>query len=297
MGAGRLEKCRSVQDFLAGAIELPLICAQVFDQDNLGFEYWQSGSTTEDQRRVAYEKRLQCYELVLDSLSVFEQTNDSPDLEAVKAQAYDISFMSEDPMFHSTLYEWLIGRQLADDLLEVGGDLLTSSTRFDCMSPQIRPPFLESHLQKEPITVSNYQLLWQFYVKDGRPLEAARILYVLAESDQCVPDALQKKKLAHRSTIRFDLDLNARLEYLTLAVGNAKSHPISSGGRIESAIAFLTDLEEKLEVTQVQLEIYHTLLPHVGDAPEVGERIRRLSKRLFTMSEVSRIPISHFLLW
>ncbi|KAG7099133.1 hypothetical protein E1B28_001005 [Marasmius oreades] len=251
-----LEKLREITGdfqllkFAQGAVELPLICAKVFDQDGVGFDYWQSGSTMDDQRRAAFERRLHCYELVLDSLAVFEQTDSSPELEAVKAQAYNLSFASDDPMFHSTLYEWLIGRQLADDLLE------------------IRPPFLESHLQKDPITVENYQLLWKFYVKDGRPLEAARILSILAESDT------------------FNLDLSARLEYLTLAVGNAKSHPISAGGRIESAIAFLTDLEEKLEVAQVQLETYHTLLPHAGDAPAVGERIQRLSQKLLTMSEL-----------
>jgi hypothetical protein len=72
-----------------------------------------------------------------------------------------------------------------------------------------------------------------------------------------------------------------------LAVANAKSHPISVGGRHETAIAFLTDLEEKLDVAQVQLEIYNTLLPHVDDAPAVGERIKLLSKRLFTMTDVS----------
>jgi hypothetical protein len=71
-----------------------------------------------------------------------------------------------------------------------------------------------------------------------------------------------------------------------LAVANAKSHPISAGGRHETAIAFLTDLEEKLEVAQVQLEVYQTLLPHIDDAPEVGNRIRQLSERLFTMTEV-----------
>ncbi|KAF9270147.1 nucleoporin [Marasmius fiardii PR-910] len=251
-----LEKLREIigdfqlLKYAQGAVELPLTCAKVFDQDNVGFDYWQAGSTVDDQRRAAFERRLHCYELVLDSLSVFEQTENSPELEAVKTQAYNLSFASDDPMFHSTLYEWLIGRQLADDLLE------------------IRPHFLESHLQKEPITVENYQLLWQFYVKDGRPLEAARILSVLAESDT------------------FNLDLSARLEYLTLAVGNAKSHPVSAGGRIESAIAFLTDLEEKLEVAQVQLEAYHALIPHVNDSPEVGERIQRLSKKLFTMSEL-----------
>lgn len=85
---------------------------------------------------------------------------------------------------------------------------------------------------------------------------------------------------------RFDLHLDARLEYLTLAVGNAKSHPISADGRHETAIAFLTDLEEKLEVAQVQLEIYNQLLPHTNDAPEVEGMINRLFTRLFTLSEV-----------
>ena len=78
---------------------------------------------------------------------------------------------------------------------------------------------------------------------------------------------------------RFDLALDTRLEYLRLAVANAKSHPISTGGRHESAIVFLTDLEEKLEVAQVQLEIYNTLLAHANDAPEVGERINRMSRQ------------------
>ncbi|KAI3622521.1 nucleoporin [Moniliophthora roreri] len=253
-----LEKLREIcgdfqlLKYAKGAVELPLTCAKVFDQDNVGFEYWQSGQTGDDQRRSIYERRLHCYELVLDSLSVFEGSGEVllEEQESVKAQAYELSFASDDPMFHSTLYEWLIGRQLADDLLE------------------IRPPYLESHLQREPVTVANYQPLWQFYVKDGRPLEAARVLSILAESTQ------------------FELDLTARVEYMTLAVGNAKSHPVSAGGRIESAIAFLTDLEEKLEVAQVQLEIYHALVPHIDDAPEVGDHIKRLSKRLFTMSEL-----------
>jgi nuclear pore complex protein Nup155 len=78
-----------------------------------------------------------------------------------------------------------------------------------------------------------------------------------------------------------------------LAVANAKSHPISVGGRHETAIAFLTDLEEKLDVAQVQLEIYNTLLPHVDDAAVVGERINLLSKRLFTMTDVSNCSNTH----
>jgi nuclear pore complex protein Nup155 len=83
-----------------------------------------------------------------------------------------------------------------------------------------------------------------------------------------------------------DLSLDARLEYLTLAVGNAKSHPISVGGRHETAIAFLTDLEEKLDVAQVQLEVYNILVPHLNDPGEVAEKVKVLSKTLLTMSEV-----------
>lgn len=36
----------------------------------------------------------------------------------------------------------------------------------------------------------------------------------------------------------------------------------------------------------MQLEIYNTLLPHIDDAVEVGDRIKLLSKSLFTMTEV-----------
>lgn len=50
----------------------------------------------------------------------------------------------------------------------------------------MRPAFLEAHLKREPITVQKYQLLWQFYVKNGQPLRAAEVLGALAESNQSV---------------------------------------------------------------------------------------------------------------
>ncbi|KAF8632618.1 hypothetical protein AX15_001820 [Amanita polypyramis BW_CC] len=271
------EVCGDYQQlgYAKGAILLPLTCAKVFDPDNLGLEYWLTSATsarvpgpegpvTEDLRAPSFGTRMLCYDLVKDSLTVFEQKcnappNDQTDQSSIsvdddpattKNHAYELAFASDDEMFHSVLYDWLIGRNLADDLLEM------------------RPPFLEAHLKREPQTVQKYQLLWQFYVKNGQPLRAAEVLAALAESSQ------------------FDLNLDARLECLTLAVANAKSHPVSIGGRHETAIDFLTDLEEKLEVAQVQLEIYNTLYLHIDDAPEVGERIRMLTKRLFTMTEL-----------
>ena len=99
------------------------------------------------------------------------------------------------------------------------------------------------------------------------------------------------EKISHPFTfwdIRFDLTLDARLEYLTLAVGNAKSHPVAVGGRHEDAISFLTELEEELEVAQVQLELYHTLSPRINEGGEVEEKIRFLTTRLFNVTEVRR---------
>ncbi|KAG6898064.1 hypothetical protein C0992_006542 [Termitomyces sp. T32_za158] len=250
-------------DYARGAVELPLTCAQLSDPDNIGLEAWHAALQAGDPRTIFIQKRLQCYDLVLDSLTVFENkcnTSQTPqkqesfhqdgDPEAVRSHAYELAFACEDEIFHSTLYDWLINRGLADDLLEMS------------------PTFLEAHLKREPLTVQKFQLLWQFYVKNGQSLRAAEVLATLAESTQ------------------FDLELPARLEYLTLAVGNAKSHPISATGHHETAIAFLTDLEEKVDVAQVQLEIYNLLCPHINDAPEVGARIHLLSKQLFTMTDL-----------
>ena len=76
---------------------------------------------------------------------------------------------------------------------------------------------------------------------------------------------------------------------MTLAVGNAKSHPVSAGGKHESAIAFLTELEEKLEVSQVQLEIFHTLSPRLQQQPadpDLAEKVELLERGLFNITEV-----------
>ncbi|TFY65154.1 hypothetical protein EVJ58_g2157 [Rhodofomes roseus] len=240
--------------YAKGAVELPLHCAQAYDADGQGQEHWQSGCPANDPRAKAWERRLHCYQLVLDSLSVFEQRcqqqNISDEAERIRSHAYELAFEGEDEMFHSTLYDWLIERRMADELLEM------------------RPAYLEAHLRRHPLTVSKLQLLWQFYVKDGQPLRAAEVLAALAESTD------------------FDLPLDARLEYLTLAVGNAKSHPVSAGSRQETAIAFLTDLEEKLEVAQVQLELLNTLMPHFNDSSEAGEKVRLLSNGLMSITEL-----------
>ncbi|CCM05199.1 uncharacterized protein FIBRA_07408 [Fibroporia radiculosa] len=248
-------------NYAKGAIVLPLHCAKVYDADGQGQEYWIAGCPANDSRSSSWERRIHCYELVLDSLSVFEERSAQAkhpsssgltieDPERVRSHAYELAFDNEDEMFHSSLYDWLIKRNMADELLEM------------------RPVYLEAHLRRPPVTVQKFQLLWQFYVKDGQSLRAAEVLGALAESTE------------------FNLSLGTRLEYLTLAIGNAKSHPVSAGGRHETAIAFLTDLEEKLEVAQVQFELYNTLIPRINEPGEIGEKVQLLSTGLMNITEL-----------
>lgn len=118
-------------NFSVGVVNLPLTCAQVQDIDKAGLEYWRAGITTNEPRSELANHRLQCYDLILDSLTVFEDkcSKAQPagavgvpsldDPETVRSHAYELAFASEDEMFHSVLYDWLISRNLADDLLEV----------------------------------------------------------------------------------------------------------------------------------------------------------------------------------
>ena len=82
--------------------------------------------------------------------------------------------------------------------------------------------------------------------------------------------------------------MEKRTEFLSLAVSNAKSRPISDGGRDENAVAFLTQLEEKLEVAQAQLEILHLLEQEYPDRDQfIEQKIYELKIGLKTVTEVS----------
>lgn len=149
-----------------------------------------------DSRAKFWELRKKCYDLVLQSLQHFEDKSAAPsnasgtgqtdDPEVARSHAYELAFANEDELFHSTLYDWLISRGLADELLEVSISLESLSlfplAEIWRVTSQMRPAYLEAHLKREPGTVDKYQLLWQFYVKDGQPLRAAEVLAALAKS-------------------------------------------------------------------------------------------------------------------
>jgi nuclear pore complex protein Nup155 len=111
-------------DFAKGAIELPLHCAQARDVDGQGQEYWHTvadpSAPSNDPRKEFWDWRAKCYDLVLDSLETFDKkSTKGEEAERVRVHAYELAFASADEIFHSRLYDWLISRGLADELLEV----------------------------------------------------------------------------------------------------------------------------------------------------------------------------------
>ena len=85
---------------------------------------------------------------------------------------------------------------------------------------------------------------------------------------------------------RFPLSLQKRVEYLSLAVGNAKSQQHSSSSSRGDAVQFLTDVEEKLEVAQVQIEIFRAIEEGTLPSDEKQAWLEKVEERLFTITEV-----------
>lgn len=111
------------------------------------------------------------------------------DADSLRANAYNQALSSEDPLFHASLYDWLISRQMTDQLLEV------RRLRASCFLPalarranlivspiQIRTPYIESYLSRVPLSHARAELLWQFQVRNGRNAQAAVVQANLAQS-------------------------------------------------------------------------------------------------------------------
>jgi nuclear pore complex protein Nup155 len=128
---------------------------------------------------------------------------------------------------------------------------------------------VEEHLQQEPVVRKRLDLLWEYYVKHEMFLRAAVVLCRLAETPECVPPLSSPRLELTYAADSLQLTLREREEYLTWSVANARGHAASPYGHTESAVGFLTDVEEKLEVAKVQRELLdevEQLVAHLQDS-------------------------------
>lgn len=115
-----------------GAIELPLACAKALDQEERGRQFWRNGCLPGDPGQAQFQQRKACYDLIAGCLEEFEERaaqqeqQGTPPEQRLNLIAYQIAFDSDDELFHAHLYQWLIGRGLWEDLLDVGPKSNTS---------------------------------------------------------------------------------------------------------------------------------------------------------------------------
>lgn len=250
--------------FQSGSIDLAMTCAETWDPEERGLSWWRDGSPKNDSRAPSWEPRNFCYERVLEALSSTDDLLNKAieaggrqgvtveEADGVRSNAYARALSAQDEALHYKLYDWHLERGLTDQLLEIRSD------------------YLEQYLLREPASLERYDLLWQYYARHFAHSKAASVLATLAESTE------------------FPLTLNKRLEYLSLAASNAKSQYPNPSMR-QDIISFLTEIDEKLEVGTVQVEVFR----QVEDLQDLTDQqkdnmLKRLDERLFSISEVRR---------
>ncbi|XP_028403590.1 nuclear pore complex protein Nup155-like isoform X2 [Dendronephthya gigantea] len=273
---GQFEELR----FFDGIVELAVLTASTIDPQNLALHYYESGQPEQPGPPYdAFLKRQRCYNCVLDTLTHLLTTRQSranapnvpsrpgppipPDGNALTSEEAErylegtlvMALRSRDELFLSSVFDWLIEKSMTERLLEV------------------RSEFLETYLKRlaaiqHPNNIPVLDLLWKYYEKTENYSGAARILCKLAEREGS------------------DINLEGRLEYLSRAIMSAKSCNVRPSSISDGE--FLHELEEKLEVARLQLQVHEELvqLKDTGRYPNVNDALDELNSKLMDVTKL-----------
>uniref|UniRef100_A0A667FWK5 Nucleoporin 155 n=1 Tax=Lynx canadensis TaxID=61383 RepID=A0A667FWK5_LYNCA len=251
--------------FYEGVVELSLTAAEKKDPQGLGLHFYKHGEPEEDLVGLqAFQERLNSYKCITDTLQeLVNQSKAAPQSPSVPKKpgppvlSSDPNMLSNEEAGHHfeqiiALYNWLIQADLADKLL------------------QIASPFLEPHLVRmakvDQNKVRYMDLLWRYYEKNRSFSNAARVLSKLADM---------------HST---EISLQQRLEYIARAILSAKSSTAISS--IAADGEFLHELEEKMEVARIQLQIQETLQRQYSHHSSVQDAISQLDSELMDITKL-----------
>nr|KAF6490461.1 nucleoporin 155 [Molossus molossus] len=264
--------------FYEGVVELSLTAAEKKDLQGLGLHFYKHGEPEEDIMGLqAFQERLNSYKCITDTLQeLVNQSKAAPQSPSVPKkpgppvlssdpnmlsneeaghhfeQMLRLCQRSKDELFSIALYNWLIQADLADKLL------------------QITSPFLEPHLARmakvDQNKVRYMDLLWRYYEKNRSFSSAARVLSKLADM---------------HST---EIPLQQRLEYIARAILSAKSSTAISSSAADGE--FLHELEEKMEVARIQLQIQETLQRQYSHHSSVQDAISQLDSELMDITKL-----------
>ncbi|XP_010007023.1 PREDICTED: nuclear pore complex protein Nup155 isoform X2 [Chaetura pelagica] len=264
--------------FYEGVVELSLTAAEKKDPQGLGLHFYKNGEPEEDAVGLqAFQERLNSYKCITDTLQeLVNQSKAAPQSPSVPKkpgppvlssdpnmlsneeaghhfeQMLKLAQRSTDELFSIALYNWLIQVDLADKLL------------------QVTAPFLEPYLVRmtkiDQNKVRYMDLLWRYFEKNRNFSNAARVLAKLAD--------LHSTEIA----------LQQRLEYIARAILSAKSSTAMSS--IAADGEFLHELEEKMEVARIQLQIQETLQRQYSHHTSVQDAISQLDAELMDITKL-----------
>ncbi|XP_057289225.1 nuclear pore complex protein Nup155 isoform X1 [Pezoporus wallicus] len=264
--------------FYEGVVELSLTAAEKKDPQGLGLHFYKNGEPEEDIVGLqAFQERLNSYKCITDTLQeLVNQSKAAPQSPSVPKkpgppvlssdpnmlsneeaghhfeQMLKLAQRSTDELFSTALYNWLIQVDLTDKLL------------------QVTAPFLEPYLVRmaklDQNKVRYMDLLWRYFEKNRNFNNAARILAKLADL---------------HST---EISLQQRLEYIARAILSAKSSTAMSCVAADGE--FLHELEEKMDVARIQLQIQETLQRQYSHHSSVQEAISQLDAELMDITRL-----------
>ncbi|CAI8052459.1 Nuclear pore complex protein Nup155 [Geodia barretti] len=258
--------------YYEGIVELCLCAALHRDPQGMALHYYKNGQPQDDLvGRAAFLERGEVYAPVtvaLEELSSRETATplsssvplnpgppteraepDKPDPRKEFAEMLALVLRSKDELLHVTVYSWLIAAHMAETLVE------------------IQSPFIEDYLNNMASVQQDNRhvldLLWRYYEKTKAYSGAARIL----------------DELAHKQDP--ELTLDQRVEYMSRGVMCAKSSRLTTTS--DTIGELLHELEEKMEVARIQLQISEALKLQPQTQP-VKTAIRKLDGQLADIS-------------
>lgn len=253
-------------------IKFLLNMANSMDRGKLAYQYITDGSLEHDERKKYYEKRSAVYELVFETLVKVDElsASDVPtgaagftvsnELNALREESYFVVLHYNDKLFHYQLYDWLVSQSCQDKLLQLDTDFIL--------------PYLQEK-SKDSLEISN--LLWIYYSKRSRFLEAAEILYTLAGSD-------------------FQLKLSERIECLSRANGFCNS--VCPPSQKQSMVQLADMIQEIFDVAAVQDDLLALIATDSRVKSDArGELMNQLDGKILPVSDLFNdfaVPLGYY---
>uniref|UniRef100_A0A8C5THZ5 Nuclear pore complex protein Nup155 n=1 Tax=Malurus cyaneus samueli TaxID=2593467 RepID=A0A8C5THZ5_9PASS len=253
--------------FYEGVVELSLTAAEKKDPQGLGLHFYKNGEPEEDVVGLqAFQERLNSYKCITDTLQeLVNQSKAAPQSPSVPKKpgppvlSSDPNMLSNEEAGHHFEQMLKLAQRSTDELFSIAlYNWLIQADLADKLL-QVTAPFLEPYLVRmtkiDQNKVRYMDLLWRYFEKNRNFSNAARVLAKLAD-----------------------------LHSTEISLQHAKSSTAVSS--IAADGEFLHELEEKMEVARIQLQIQETLQRQYSHHSSVQDAISQLDAELMDITKL-----------